>query len=200
MVTTITYKFKRILTMKKSLLLVLSCLTLSGFALLNGCGGGGGGSTSSPVAVKFRTYSASVPAGISDVGFRVSLPTGVTIANVPDPSNPNQTLTAPGALRLSGIFASTFINISSKSYPRPLFGKYSAAKPAGSGKDIIWVSINMTGNPRPAFSIGEFLTINGIAAPGVTVTKGSFTVDQVILGGDNGGFGVPMTGKIDHSL
>jgi len=186
--------------MKKSLLLVLSCLTVSGFALLNGCGGGGGGGgpTTTPIAVKFRTYSASVPAGISTVDFRVVLPIGVKVATDTDPLKPNQT--AVGALRLSGIFATTFKNISSQYYPRPLFGKYSSAKPDGSGKDVIWVSFNMTGNPRPAFSIGEFLTINGSVAPGVTVTKGSITVDQVILGGDNGGFGVPMTGKIDHSL
>lgn len=181
--------------MRKSFNLVFSFVVLIGIALIGGCGGGGGGggSHSTPVALKFRTYSTSVPNGISDVGFRLELPAGVTVAT--DPLDPNQT--AIGVLRLSGIFTTTFKNISALSSPRPLYGSYIKN---ASGKNEIRINLNMTGSPRAAFTEGEFLTINGSVASGVVVTKGDFTLDEVFLGGDNGGISVPMTGKIGYSF
>ncbi|GFO69343.1 hypothetical protein GMLC_29220 [Geomonas limicola] len=154
------------------------------FALFYGCGGGGGGGAtvqSKAVAVKFRIYSSSnqgpglTPTPLQGVQFTVALPAGVTVAT--DPGNPK--LTAPGVLKLSGVFTGVFSNVTSSIFPRPLFGSYSSSKPAGSGPNYVRVVI--AANPGHTFGAGEILTINCTAGPGVTATTGDFAYSQLLL-------------------
>jgi hypothetical protein len=177
--------------MKRTSLRAFGCMALLGVLVAAGCGGGGGGggvflppaATSTPVALKFRTYSAATipPApGIETVGFRVLLPVGVTVATDPADSK----LTASGVLKLSGVFTTTFKNISSQTQPRPLQGSYSTAKPAGSGRNAIRVNLYFNANnPAYTFGPGEFLTVNGTAAPGVVPAKSDFSYSELIIGG-----------------
>jgi len=178
--------------MKRNCLLALGCMMLLGILVTTGCGGGGGGGGVVPlgpaptaVALKFRTYSSvATPApGIESVGFRVLLPAGVTVATDPV----NSSLTAPGVLKLSGVFATTFKNISSQTYPRPLQGSYSTAKPAGSGRNAIRIDLLFNAStPAYSFGPGEFLTVNGTAAAGFVPVKSSFSFDELIIGGSLG--------------
>jgi len=166
---------------------VFCVIGLFGALIAGGCGDDGdGGATATPVALKFRTYSSTVPAfsnhsGIASIGFRVILPPGVTVATDPQ----NAKLTASGALKLSGVFDTTFKNMTSAVFPRPLQGNYSSAKPAGSGNNAVRVNIafnSLVGMPPLVFGPGEFLTVNGTAAPGAPTAKSSFSWVDLVIG------------------
>lgn len=178
--------------MKKMMGLQIVCVSLFGVVFLNGCGGGGGGggASSTPVTLKFRTYSAAtapVPGEITAVGFRVLLPQGVSVAT--DPTDPR--VVASGALQLSGIFS----QLPFKNYTSYVQGSYSSAKPSGTGRDAIRVNFVLQSK---SFTVGEFLTINGSAAPGSLTAKGNFTLSELILGGMGGTeFNVPDEYKFD---
>lgn len=166
--------------MKHALKVVGAIVVFGALALFYGCGGGGGGAAVQPhkaVAVKFRIYSSSsqTPTPLQGVQFTVALPPGVTVAT--DPNNPKQT--AAGALKLSGVFTGAFSNVTSSIFPRPLFGSYSASKPAGSGPN--YVRVVFAANPGHTFSAGEILTINCTAAPGVTAAIGDFGYSELLL-------------------
>lgn len=160
--------------------------------LLTACGGGGGGGAGvAPVALKFRSYSASTVQQLGEASFRVLLPQGVSVATLStDPKR-----VAPGVLTLSGIFTQTpFKNYTAGKY---LMGSYSTAKPAGSGRDAIRVDFSLAGNLL--FPAGEFLTVNCLAMPGSSIAKGNFTISELLLGG---AFGVDLTSqyKVDFKV
>lgn len=167
--------------------LLVGCTLMSILPLLNACGGGGGGGggpTSTPVSLKFRTYSASISAqSIGEVQFRVVLPQGVSVAT----TTANPKVVAPGVLALSGIFTQSPF----KSYTSGKFlqGSYSSAKPSGSGRDAIRVNFSLISN---TFTAGEFLTVNCNAVPGSVTSRGAFSLSDVILGGVGG---VDLTGQ-----
>jgi len=147
---------------------------------------------SSSITLKFRTYSAAtapVPGGITAVGFRVLLPQGVSVAT--DPTDPK--LVATSALKLSGIFN----QLPFKNYTSYVQGSYSSAKPSGTGRDAIRVNFVLQSK---TFTVGEFLTINGSAAPGSLTAKGNYTLSELILGGVNAiEFNVPNEYKFDFT-
>lgn len=160
---------------------IVSCTLILLFSLLNACGGGGGGASSSPVALKFRTYSASTAQLLGEAQFRVMLPKGVSVATTAG----NPKVVAPGVL------------FSRYSAGTTLMGSYSTAKPAGSGSDAIRVIMSLAAGKT--FPVGEFLTVNCTAAPGSVAAKSNFTLSEVILGG---AFGVDLTSqyKLDFKV
>jgi len=172
--------------MKKIVSMLIGGALATGILALTGCGGGGGGGggpTSTPVAVKFRAYSSTIAtfsnhSGIRSVGMRVDLPVGVTVAT--DPLDAK--LTAKGALQFSGVLTTTFKNITSLASPKPLQVGYSSAKPAGSGKDVVW--INLVFPPTKYFDKGEFLTLHCTAAPGASAASSSFALSEKLIEGD----------------
>lgn len=170
----------------KNIKIVLFCSILILLpVILTACGGGGGGGAGvAPVALKFKSYSASTVQQLGATSFRVLLPQGVSVATLPaDPKR-----VAPGVLALSGVFTqSPFKNYTAG---KVLMGSYSTAKPAGSGRDAIRVDFSLGSNLF--FTTGEFLTVNCLALPGSSIAKGNFTISELILGG---AFGVDLTSQ-----
>ena len=157
--------------MKKTIIQGAICALLAGISLMSGCGGGD--QSSKTVAIKFRTYSGAVP--VKAAAFRVLLPQGVSVATTA--SDPK--VVDPAALKLSGIFSQAPF----KNYTSFIQASYSAAKPAGTGRDAVRVDFVLQSK---SFTNGEFLTITGTAAPGSSTAKGGFDLDELILGGTGG--------------
>ena len=176
--------------MKNLINLLIGCSAIISLTMLGGCGGGGGGGGSStppstPVSYKFRTYSSTITnfgtySGIKAIGFRVDLPVGVSVPT--DSGNARQT--AVGALKYSGVLATTFKNVTSKMMPRPLYAGYSAAKPAGSGKDVLWISLLVNDSGLLVFDKGEFLTLNALVAPGANGAKSGVSISSKQIDGN----------------
>lgn len=173
--------------MKRSAAMVIG-MTF-GVLMVAGCGGGGGGgSSATPVTVKFRTYSSSITnfgiySGIRSVGFRLDLPVGVTVATDPLDTNANKR-TADGVIKLSGVLTTTFKNLTSLVTPRPFYGVYSSAKPAGSGKGVVWVNLTFSSSTPVAFDKGEFLTLNCIAVSGAATAPSAFVLSEKLIYGN----------------
>ncbi|RII26599.1 MAG: hypothetical protein CXR31_09275 [Geobacter sp.] len=154
---------------------LVSSIIVAGFSMLVfGCGGGGG-DTSTPAPAPPTTPAQPTAAvltlatsGTQSIPYKgmeltVNLPAAVTVAT--DPANPKQT--APGVLKLSGVFSA----YSTQVFPRPFWGRYSSA---GGGKPST-VIINISSGTA-TFPVGEFATLNCGLASGTTVSLTDFSV------------------------
>jgi hypothetical protein len=159
-------------------------MIVAGFSMLVfGCGGGGGSSTpQTPPTTQPPAPTAAVltlnTTGASSTSYKgidltVNLPAGVSVKT--DPANPK--LTAPGVLKLSGVFAS----YSSQVFPRPFWGRYSSA---GTGKPSTVIVAIASGTAT--FSVGEFATLTCDLASGTTVSLSDFSVVNFTAYGTGG--------------
>jgi len=145
-------------------------------ALLVSCGGGGsGGPAPAPTTVSLK-LSTVARAGenpqIKGVTLTLLLPDGVTLKTAGSTRQ-----TADGVVRYSG--AAAFSNLTSQLFPRPLFGNFSAARPAGRGA----VRVSIIG--LAGFAPGEFATVACDVAGGTTVTEQGFQVVEFQVIGDS---------------
>lgn len=151
------------------------------FLLVFGCGGGGS-STPQPAppteAVLTLTTAGTPSAPCKGMELTVNLPAAVTVKT--DPANPKQT--APGVLKLSGVFSA----YSSQVFPRPFWGRYSSA---GAGKpSAVMIAIP---SGTATFPVGEFATLTCDLASGTSVSLADFSVVNFAAYGTGG---APVTG------
>src|SRR6266568_8441943 len=145
-------------------------LLLAGMNLgLAACGGGGGGAAVvAPPTTAVLKLSSVAKAGqtpqMQGLEVTVLLPQGVTVQTVTSSKS-----TAANVVRYSG--GSAFSNVTSRLFPRPLFGIYSAAKaPGRNGVKIKFATGSAT------FGAGEFATVICDITAGTTVTPADFSV------------------------
>ena len=145
-------------------------------ALLTGCGSGGGvtgsavdpgkdpGPTATKAIVTIRTQAASAETVLYAVDLVLNLPSGVTVAALPDKSIPSTAL-------------ETTVGIAG--------GKYTPATATTPAQVNVQVA-----NPG-GFTVGSLVTLNCDISPGATVTAEKFTLPTFVpLSKD----GVEMTG------
>ncbi|HIJ87143.1 MAG TPA: hypothetical protein HPP97_05580 [Desulfuromonadales bacterium] len=158
--------------MKKT---VIGGLMVTGFSLLvGGCGGGGGDTPPQPTMAVLTLKTAGTPSGAyKGIELTVNLPATVSVKT--DPLNPKQT--APGALKLSGVFA----RYSTLTTPRPFWGRYSSA---GAGKPSV-VIINISSGTAE-YPVGEFATLTCNLASGQTASLTDFSVVNFAAYGTGG--------------